>query len=35
MGKWEGKMDGTGVEKIGQFSVIGNVGFRRLAGLDK
>lgn len=35
MGKWEAQLRGEGVETLGEFSVIQNVGFRRLAGLDK
>lgn len=36
MGRWEEQMQagGPGVEKIGEFPILGNVGFRRLAGLD-
>ncbi|POS74191.1 nucleoside-diphosphate-sugar epimerase [Diaporthe helianthi] len=36
MGRWEAQMQagGLGVEKIGEFPIVSNVGFRRLAGLD-
>lgn len=34
MGKWEGEMKGEGIDKLGQFSIVNNVGFRRLAGLS-
>ncbi|CAN8098818.1 unnamed protein product [Discula destructiva] len=34
MGKWDMKYSGVGVEKIGQFPVLENTAFRRLAGLD-
>ena len=36
MGRWDGGMaaGGVGVEKIGEFPILGNVAFRRLAGLD-
>lgn len=33
MGKFDGKLDGPGVERLGAFSVIQNSGFRRLMGL--
>lgn len=34
MGKWEEKMAGPGIEKIGDLCVISNSDFRRLSGLD-
>lgn len=34
MGKWEEKFEGPGFQKLGHFSVVENVGFRRLMGLD-
>lgn len=36
MGGWDAQMQapGPGVEKIGEFPILGNAGFRRLAGLD-
>jgi hypothetical protein len=35
MGRWEAQMQagGLGIEKVGQFPILGNVAFRRLAGL--
>ncbi|ROW05732.1 hypothetical protein VMCG_05159 [Cytospora schulzeri] len=35
MGKWHGQFEGHGVEKLGDFPIVSNAGFRRLAGLDK
>lgn len=35
MGRWEGRFEGSGVEKVGEGTILGNVAFRRLAGLDK
>lgn len=34
MGKWDAKYSGVGVEKLGEFPVLENTAFRRLAGLD-
>lgn len=34
MGKWDAKYSGVGIEKLGQFPVLENTAFRRLAGLD-
>lgn len=36
MGRWEAQVaaGGTGVERLGEFPILGNVAFRRLAGLD-
>lgn len=34
MGKWDAKYSGVGIEKLGQFPVLENKAFRRLAGLD-
>lgn len=34
MGKWDSKYNGVGIEKLGQFPVLENTAFRRLAGLD-
>lgn len=34
MGRWDGEFRGVGVERLGEFPVVGNVAFRRLAGLD-
>lgn len=36
MGKWQDHFKGKGFEKVGEsgFTVVSNVGFRRLAGLD-
>lgn len=36
MGRWDAQMaaGGPAVEKIGEFPIVGNAGFRRLAGLD-
>ncbi|KAF3768127.1 putative nucleoside-diphosphate-sugar epimerase [Cryphonectria parasitica EP155] len=33
MGKWDDRLEGPGIEKVGDFRILGNVGFRRLAGL--
>ncbi len=36
MGRWDkDKLQGPGIQRIGDFPVINNVGFRRLVGLDK
>ncbi|KUI55036.1 Benzoylformate decarboxylase [Cytospora mali] len=35
MGKWDGQLEGPGIEKLGDFPIVRNFGFRRLAGLDK
>ncbi|ROW15271.1 hypothetical protein VPNG_03087 [Cytospora leucostoma] len=35
MGKWDSKFAGPGVEKLGDFPIVNNTAFRRLAGLDK
>ncbi|KUI68357.1 Protein fmp52, mitochondrial [Cytospora mali] len=35
MGKWHSQLEGPGIEKLGDFPVVRNFGFRRLAGLDK
>lgn len=35
MGKWESQFRGPGIEKIGDFSLVENVAFHRLSGLDK
>lgn len=36
MGRWDGEMKvgGPSIEKIGEFPILGNSAFRRLAGLD-
>lgn len=34
MGKWDAQFEGVGVEKVGDFPVLENSAFRRLAGLD-
>lgn len=36
LGRWgDGKLAGPGVERLGDFPVVNNTAFRRLAGLDK
>lgn len=35
LGRWDRQSDGLGVERLGDFPIVGNPGFRRLAGLDK
>lgn len=35
MGRWEDKFEGPGFQKLGHFSVVQNVGFRRLMRLDE
>ena len=35
MGRFDGAMDGPGIQKIGAFPVIENSAIRRLMGLDK
>ena len=34
MGKWDNHFHGEGIEKLGDFTIVENVAFRRLAGLD-
>jgi hypothetical protein len=34
MGKWDGKFQGPGFTKVGEFTVVHNQGFRKLAGLS-
>lgn len=34
MGKWDAKYTGEGIERLGNFPVLENTAFRRLAGLD-
>lgn len=36
MGRWEGQMraGGPAIERLGEFPILGNSAFRRLAGLD-
>jgi len=33
-GRWEGRLQGPGVERLGESPVLGNAAFRRLYGLD-
>lgn len=35
MGRWEGRLEGPGVERVHGAAILGNAAFRRLAGLDK
>lgn len=34
MGRWDASLEGLGIEKVGDFPVVENVGFRRLAKQD-
>ena len=35
LGRWDNHLQGPGIEKLGDFPIVGNAGLRRLAGLDK
>ncbi|KAB5576211.1 nucleoside-diphosphate-sugar epimerase [Coniochaeta sp. 2T2.1] len=35
MGKWQAQFQGPGFDRIGEFTVVHNSGFRKLAGLDE
>lgn len=34
MGRWNRQFQGPGIDRLGDFPIVNNVGFRRLAGLD-